>query len=45
MHQHARTALDRPIDSVALKRLTDEIAKGAAATPTGYNRSYNRHNR
>ena len=45
-HDLVPTALSQNIDSVAIQRMIEEVrSEDALTTPTGYNRTYNRHNR
>ena len=39
------SSLDIPVNSVALRRLVEEVAEGKPSTMRGYNRTHNRHNR
>ena len=39
------SSLDIPVNSVALRRLIEEVAGGELSTMRGYNRTHNRHNR
>ena len=49
MDDKGRTAgtlsLDIPVNSVALRRLIEEVAGGELSAIRGYNRTHNRHNR
>lgn len=36
---------DMPLDSEALKRLVEEVENNEVLPSSGYNRTYNRHNR
>jgi hypothetical protein len=39
------SSLNIPVNSVALRRLIEEVAGGELSTMRGYNRTHNRHNR
>lgn len=41
----AAVTLNVSIESVALARLIEEVGGQAGVTPSGYNRTYHRHNR
>jgi hypothetical protein len=42
--QELAAGLEAPVESVAIKRLIEEVRNGTE-TPNAYNRIYNRHNR